>query len=43
MHNRASLKGIAAVLEDSTPDNSKPKAFKTPSSFLFDIVGSIIL
>jgi hypothetical protein len=43
MHNRAFLKGIAAMLEDSTSDTSKPKAFKSPSSFLFDIVRSISL
>jgi hypothetical protein len=45
MHNRASVKGIAVMLEDSTSDTSKAKAFKSLStmltSFLLDIVRSV--
>jgi hypothetical protein len=39
MHNRASLKGIAGMVEDSTSDTSTPKAFKSLSPILTSFWG----
>ena len=39
MHNRASLIGIAGMLEDSTSDTSTPKAFKSLSTILTSFRG----
>jgi len=39
MHNRASSKGIDAMLEDSTSDTSTPKAFKSLSTILTSFWG----
>jgi len=38
-HNRASSKGIAAMLEGSTSDTSTPKAFKSLSTILTSFFG----